>query len=262
MARLPGRLPVKLAKSFEVLLPWHPGPLGGQRAVRSGRIVLRLEGAAGFGLGDHPTTQAAAAFLEKVLPRHSSAGSASTAEAGHPCRVLDWGCGSGVLALSAALSGAAAVGVDVDAAAIASALNDVAVAETDSTKGSVIARSAKFLECPQDFVDAVAFAAQLARSDGGGPFDIIVANIPAPILVQLAPALAAAARPGALLALTGLRSGSESRACEATVVREAFGAGAAFVDFQEEALENGWLLVEATRARAGDAAPSQPLEVE
>ena len=55
---------MNLGQGFQVLLPWHDGPEGG--ATSNGRLVLRLEGGAAFGLGDHPTTQGAVKFLEKA----------------------------------------------------------------------------------------------------------------------------------------------------------------------------------------------------
>lgn len=60
--------PMNLGQGFQVLLPWHDGPSGG--ATSNGRLVLRLEGGAAFGLGDHPTTQGAVEFLEKALRGH------------------------------------------------------------------------------------------------------------------------------------------------------------------------------------------------
>ena len=52
---------MNLGRGFQVRLPWH-GCEGGA----TGRLVLRLEGGAAFGLGDHPTTQGAVEFLEKA----------------------------------------------------------------------------------------------------------------------------------------------------------------------------------------------------
>lgn len=214
--------PMSLGQRFQVLLPWHEGPKGGQ--WKDGRLVLRLEGGAAFGLGDHPTTQGAVDFLERVL-----ADGAREANA----KVLDYGTGSGVLAICAAQFGAEAVGVDVDADAVASAKRSW---EASMPKED---RHVEFRVSPQSFDEAEDFAQSLVQEFGS--FDVVVANILRRPLVALAPALAAAAAPGARLALTGLRG----ELGDGTAVRQAFSES--FDSFREVPLRDGWLLVEAER---------------
>ncbi|CAK9106094.1 Ribosomal protein L11 methyltransferase (L11 Mtase) [Durusdinium trenchii] len=216
--------PMKLGRSFEVLLPWHEGPSGG--AMSEGRRVLRLEGGAAFGLGDHPTTQGAVEFLEKVLSKHMT-------KADRVDRVLDYGTGSGVLAICAVHLGASTVvGVDVDEGSIDSAKR--------SCVSSLGAEKIVFLSSPEDFAVAEEFAAHLVQDYG--PFQVVVANILRRPLVGLAPALARSCENGGRLALTGLRVDLG----DGEAVRQAFSP--AFHSFVNVDLPGGWLLVEAERA--------------
>eukprot|EP00434_Breviolum_minutum_P031034 symbB.v1.2.027451.t2/scaffold2817.1/size69569/6 len=215
--------PMKLGKGFQVLLPWHEGPEGG--ATSNGRRVLRLEGGAAFGLGDHPTTQGAVEFLEKVLV------------AGTNANVLDYGTGSGILAICAAELGASTVvGVDVDEGSVESA-------KRSSTSSLGVKKSVVFRCSPEDFAAAEEFASGLVKQFG--PFTVVVANILRRPLVGLAPALACSCDAGARLALTGLRRDLK----DGEAVREAFSP--AFHNFVDIDLPGGWLLVEAERAEKG-----------
>jgi len=217
--------PLKLAGSFQVLLPWHDGPSAGCRN-KEDRIVLRLEGGTAFGLGDHPTTQGGAAFLERMLVRTDRQDSQSP-------RVLDYGTGSGILAIVAERLGSrSVVGVDVDSPSVASARRNAAMNCSEES-------ALDFYEGPEDFTDAHEFAQGLAETHG--QFDIVVANILCRPLMALAPTLAAAAKHGAALALTGLRSeiGDFQR------IKQAYQDK--FFDFHEVQLDGGWILVEATR---------------
>ncbi|CAE8640862.1 unnamed protein product [Polarella glacialis] len=223
--------PLSLGAGFRVLLPWHDGPAGGENSD-DGRLVLRLEGGAAFGLGDHPTTQGAVEFLERRFGDDARDGRTGR-------RVLDYGTGSGVLAICAAHLGAAiAVGVDVEAPSVASAARSCQMSLLPSTSRARL----EFRLSPEDFSAAPGFAAALAQELG--PFDMVVANILRRPLVALAPALAAAAAPGAVLALTGLRSdlGDYETICQAF--------GSHFEAFRERPLAGGWLLVEARRAES------------
>ncbi len=125
-----------------------------------------------FGSGAHPSTRLALAAPERMVVGGE--------------RVLDAGCGSGVLAIAALRLGAAqATGVDVDPAALdASRLN--------AERNGVLDQ----LSVSGDSVDHVAAAR--------GPFDLVVANMLLPQLVEVAGPLRAALAPGGTLVLSGV----------------------------------------------------------
>ena len=119
-----------------------------------------------FGTGSHPTTRLCLEWLE----RNVSEG----------CSVLDYGCGSGILAIAAARLGAARVaGVDIDPQA-------VEAARSNAERNGVVALFA-------DSAQPVA-----------GEYDVVVANILSNPLRVLAPAICAHVRSGGLLALSGI----------------------------------------------------------
>lgn len=146
-----------------VCFPWSP--LDRSTAAR----VIEIDPGAGFGSGQHPTT----VLLLRWLATADLLGRS----------VLDVGCGTGVLAIAAALGGAdRVVGVDVaEAAELATKANAVRNGVADRV--SVV-------------------AADLASLDDG--FEVVLANIHAPILIELAPQLRRLVRPGGSLLLSGL----------------------------------------------------------
>jgi ribosomal protein L11 methyltransferase len=136
-----------------------------------GDVVVSLDPGAAFGTGLHPTTRRCLQLLEDVVRPGDS--------------VFDVGTGSGILALAARGLGAReVVAVDVDPIAVSVARENVALnrAESIVTVGSGSA-------------DAPPANRQ---------FDVVVANIIARILVELAPALAARVRPGGALIAAGI----------------------------------------------------------
>ena len=129
-------------------------------------------------------------------------------------RVLDYGCGSGILAVAAMKLGAGdALGVDIDPEAVAAAR---ANAERNDA-------AARFLDshAPFDF-----------------PADLVVANILAKPLQVLAPVLAAHCRPGGRIALAGIL------AAQAGAVADAYAADFAMRTFDED---DGWVMLEGAR---------------
>lgn len=135
-------------------------------------IALVLDPGMAFGTGLHPTTQAC---LERL----------STLEVAGK-RLLDVGCGSGVLAIAAARRGAAGVtAVDTDPLAVRAAAANAA------RNGVAVAVSAG------------------SAADLGGTFDIVLANIVAPVLRRIAPDLRARLAPGGALVLAGVIAGEE-----------------------------------------------------
>jgi len=154
--------PIKITERLWVVPSWCTPP-------DPGAINLTLDPGLAFGTGSHPTTRLCLAWL---------AASLSGGE-----RVLDYGCGSGILAIAASMLGAGeVVGVDVDPQAITAA-------RANAARNGV---TAAFV-----LPDALPpFAA--------GGFDVVVANILANPLVLLAPALAARVRRGGRLLLSGV----------------------------------------------------------
>jgi ribosomal protein L11 methyltransferase len=135
----------------------------------AGAVNLVLDPGLAFGTGSHPTTRLCLQWLSQELAPGE--------------RVLDYGCGSGILAIAAARLGAGAViGTDVDAQAIAASRANAAANDVTAT-----------------FVlpDALAGVAP-------APFDVVVANILANPLLLLAPALGRRVRAGGRIVLSGI----------------------------------------------------------
>jgi ribosomal protein L11 methyltransferase len=136
-------------------------------------VVVRLDPGLAFGSGTHPTTALCLEWLDGLDLAGKS--------------VTDYGCGSGILAIAALKLGAArAVGVDNDPQALLASRDN---AERNGVSG----RLALYL--PEDHVVE--------------PAEVFVANILAGPLGELAPTFAAAARPGAPFAISGILDGQQ-----------------------------------------------------
>lgn len=171
-------------------------------------VVLALDPGMAFGTGLHPTTRLCLAAVESLADRGILA----------DARVLDVGCGSGILAIAAVKLGArAALGVDTDPIAIdatsANAARNRLGRRIDAREGSL--------------------------PSGDGPFDVVVANLIASVLVALAPLLRDEVRPGGALLASGI-----------FVDREAE-VGAAFatagLDVVGRSADGEWVALEAVR---------------
>lgn len=151
--------PIRISDRLWIVPSWHEAP-------NPDAICIALDPGLAFGTGSHPTTRLCLQWLEQVVTPGAS--------------VLDYGCGSGILAIAAGKLGATPLkGVDIDPRAIESAA-------FNAENNGVTAQFA------------------LAEKPSAGSFDIVVANILANPLRALAPALVARVRPGGLLALSGI----------------------------------------------------------
>ena len=153
--------PIRISGRLWIVPSWHTPP-------DPDAIVLGLDPGMAFGTGSHPTTRLCLEWLERNVTDGAS--------------LLDYGCGSGILAIAAARLGARDVlGVDIDPQA-------VSAAQSNAERNDVGAR----------FADS-------AR-EIKGQFDIVVANILSNPLKALAPAICSHVRPGGQLALSGILS--------------------------------------------------------
>ena len=151
--------PIRVSERLWIVPSWHQAP-------DADAINLVLDPGMAFGTGSHPTTRLCLEWLERSVHGGET--------------LLDYGCGSGILAIAAAKLGAAQVsGVDIDPQAIIAARNN-------AEANGVVAR----------FADS---AAPLA-----GEYDLVVANILSNPLRLLAPAICAHVRSGGKLALSGI----------------------------------------------------------
>ena len=150
--------PVPITPTFWVVPSWHEPPAGAQ-------WVLRLDPGLAFGTGTHPTTR----MCLKWIAQHPPKGQ----------RVLDYGCGSGILAIGAAMLGASSVdAVDIDPDAVTAAQANALANQVDLNLG-----------LPEVAV---------------GVYPLVVANILAAPLKVLAPLLCRHVETGGSLLLAGI----------------------------------------------------------
>jgi ribosomal protein L11 methyltransferase len=151
--------PIKITDKLWIVPSWHDAP-------NQDAINIVLDPGLAFGTGSHPTTSLCLEWLSQQNLQNQS--------------LLDYGCGSGILAIAASKLGACPVsGVDIDSQAI--------VSSTYNAKKNQVAIN---------FVDANNFNHQL--------FDVVVANILSSALMVLAPALAKYCKTDGKLALSGI----------------------------------------------------------
>ena len=182
--------PVEITPEFWIVPTWHEPPA-------QAKEVIRLDPGLAFGTGTHPTTR----MCLRWIAQHGAAG-----------RVLDYGCGSGILAIGAAKHGAnEVIAVDIDQAAV------------DST----------VLNAEANHVSLVAGLPEAAQ----GVFDVVLANILATPLKVLAPLLRAHVKTGGHLVLAGIleRQADELKA-----------AYAPYCALTVADTEDGWILMTAS----------------
>ena len=184
--------PVPVTPSFWIVPTWHEVP-------PEARTVIRLDPGLAFGTGTHPTTRMCLRWI--------------TANAPVGPRVLDYGCGSGILAIGAALHGAAQVdAVDIDEAAVG--------ATQDNAVANGVTLSAGLPDAAQ------------------GVYDTVLANILATPLKVLAPLLCQHVAAGGALVLAGVL---ERQTAE---LQEAY---APYLALDVADAEDGWVLLVARR---------------
>ena len=183
--------PVEITPEFWIVPTWHEPPAQAKQ-------VIRLDPGLAFGTGTHPTTRMCLRWI-----------------ASHPvpARVLDYGCGSGILAIGASKYGAQEVlAVDIDEAAV------------QSTE----------LNAEANHVALIAGLPDKAV----GSFGLVLANILATPLKVLAPLLCAHVAPGGDLVLAGILERQAD---------ELIAAYAPYCQLSVSDAEDGWILMTATR---------------
>ncbi len=184
--------PVDITPDFWIVPTWHEPPA-------QAKTIIRLDPGLAFGTGTHPTTR----MCLRWIARHGAQGLG---------RVLDYGCGSGILAIGAAKFGAREIdAVDIDEAAV------------ESTR----------LNAEANGVMLHAGQSELAQ----GQYQTVLANILATPLKVLAPLLCSHVAPGGALVLAGIL---ERQAQELQL------AYAPYAELSVADAEDGWILMAAT----------------
>jgi ribosomal protein L11 methyltransferase len=151
--------PIKITDNLWIVPTWHSAP-------NANAINIVLDPGLAFGTGSHPTTHLCLAWLSQTVKKDQS--------------VLDYGCGSGILAIAAKKLGASkVVATDIDAQAI----------------------QASLYNAEQNAVQASFYHANDYQTE---EYDIVVANILSSALSVLAPALAKSCKSGGKIALSGI----------------------------------------------------------
>jgi ribosomal protein L11 methyltransferase len=186
--------PIRVSERLWIVPSWHEAP-------DPDALVLVLDPGMAFGTGSHPTTRLCLEWLERVVTPGVS--------------ILDYGCGSGILAIAAAKLGATEVlGVDID-------LQAVTAARHNADRNEV---SAHFDDSAHPIK---------------GQFDIVVANILANPLKALAPAITGHVRAGGQLALSGIL---------AEQAAELIGIYAPYLPLSVADTREGWICLAGTKA--------------
>ena len=188
------------------IVPWnHDLPDGADAADAA---VVRLDPGLAFGSGTHPTTALCLQWLDGL----------ADAGALRDARVLDFGCGSGILALAALKLGAAhAVGVDNDPQAV--------TATHDNAQRNGV----------DDRLEV-----HLPDDEPAATYPVVVANILASALIALADTITARVAPGGVLAMSGILAGQEDEVIAAYAAH--------FDDLRADRLDD-WMRVTGVRRR-------------
>jgi ribosomal protein L11 methyltransferase len=191
--------PVQVGRIW-VVPTWHEPP-------DPKACVLRLDPGAAFGTGTHPTTRLCMAWIDANLRPGQS--------------VLDYGCGSGILSICAALLGAGnVVGVDIDEQAVTTARSN---AQRNGARA--------------DYTTPDLLAADVTRQ-----FDLVVANILANPIALLAPALVRRVGRGGSIVLSGILDR------QADEVIEAYRVADPNLHLRVHGREDSWVAIAGGRA--------------
>ena len=195
--------PVPVTDTFWIVPTWHEVPA-------AAKTVIRLDPGLAFGTGTHPTTR----MCLKWIARNEAALKGQ--------RVLDYGCGSGILAIGAALHGAAIVdAVDIDPAAVESTL---ANAEVNLKNVGT--------QLNTGLPDLV--------GEARAAYPVVLANILATPLKLLSPLLSGHVAPGGYIVMAGILARQEDE------LKAAYGAVGLQLTVADE--DDGWILMTAQKA--------------
>ena len=187
-----GFQPMRFGQRLWIVPSWHAAP-------QPDAVNLLLDPGLAFGTGTHPTTALCLEWLDGQNLDN--------------CSVLDFGCGSGILAIAALLLGAPqAAGTDIDPQALEASRDNAS----------------------RNGIDPARFPVYLPADLPQQPADVVVANILAGPLVSLAPQITALVKSGGRLALSGIL------AEQAEEVRAAY---ASAFDLDPTAVKDGWVRI-------------------
>ncbi|MFW3614354.1 50S ribosomal protein L11 methyltransferase [Billgrantia antri] len=195
--------PLRMGQRLWIVPSWHEPP-------DLDAVNLHLDPGLAFGTGTHPTTALCLEWLDALALEGSLDG----------LEVLDVGCGSGILAIAALkLGAAAATGTDIDPQALQ--------ASRDNAMRNDVAEHELTLCYPEQL-------------DSERRFPLVIANILAGPLVELAPMIAGHVAPGGRLALSGILEG------QAQEVLDAYRAQGLIMDEPQQ--REGWVRLSGGRA--------------
>lgn len=190
--------PIPISQRLWIVPTWHQPP-------DPEAINLILDPGLAFGTGSHPTTQLCLAWLDQYLQRGET--------------VLDYGCGSGILAIAALKLGARHVtGIDIDPHAIRASQANAVLNACDAER----------------FFFTTDYAVTEKNPDSIAQVDIVVANILSNPLILLAPVLAQATRRGGRIVLSGILQ-EQSQDVQA--------AYQSWFEIQTAQSQDGWVLM-------------------
>ena len=188
--------PVDITEDFWIVPSWHEPP-------EAAKYCIRLDPGLAFGTGTHPTTRMCLRWIAKNAAQQASGWD----------KVLDYGCGSGILAIGAAKFGAKdIVAVDIDQAAVDSTIANAAANNVTLQAG-----------LPDKAVDT---------------YNVVLANILATPLKMLAPLLCSHVAEGGSLVMAGILERQED---------ELKAAYAPWVKLEVSDREDGWILMTASK---------------